>query len=260
MPTSNWQRFSALYGKEMRELRPEIIIVVAMAVLICLTMYAKSGTDARDLFIVPIFLLMGLAGFLPFVASFKLLGREWSTNTIYLIMSLPVSGGMILGTKLAALISQYLLGTLVVIAAALFWVHPHLPEIISSLNAITVSQTRLVQFIPGIAMAYLLSLTWLFYLISVSFLSQLIGKLFTRFNGVITLLVFLATLAFAGWLMDLSRSFCQFSSSFNILGPGLQSSLQQAIVFMGVNSAIYFVVAALIMVVSILVYRYRIEL
>jgi len=260
MQTSAWQRFSALYNKEMRELRPEIVIVVATAVLICLAMYCKSGVDARNLLIFPIFLLMGLAGFLPFVASFKLLGREWSTNTIYLIMSLPVSGEMILGAKLAALISQYLLGTLVVIASAVFWVQPHLPEIVSSINSMTGSEVTLIKFIPGIAMAYLLSLTWLFYLISVSFLSQFIGKLFTRFNGMITLLVFLVTLFLGGWLMEIPRSFINTSSSFNIIGPNIQSSLQQAVLFMGVNSAIYFVVASLVMFISILIYRYRVEL
>jgi len=260
MPTSTWQRFSALYGKEMHELRPEIIIVLVSAALICLTMYFKAGSNTRALLIFPIFLLMGLAAFLPFVASFKLLSKEWSNNTIYLIMSLPVSGEMILGAKLAALISQYLIGTLVVIASAALWVLPHLPEIIRSLNSMTGSDQSLMQFIPGIAMAYLLSVTGLFYLISISFLSQLIGKLFTRFVGLVTLIVFLITLYLGGCLMEIPRSLINASSSFNIIGPNMQASLQQAVLFMGVNSMIYFVAAGLILFVSILVYRYRTEL
>ncbi|MGE5390654.1 MAG: hypothetical protein ACM3PE_06270 [Deltaproteobacteria bacterium] len=260
MHTSAWRRFSALYIKELRELRPEIVIVVAAAVLICLTLFGKSGTSERNLFIFPIFLLMGLAGFLPFVATFKLLGREWSSNTIYLIMSLPAGGGLILGAKLTALISQYLLGTLVVIVSAFVWVYPHLPELVQSLNSMTGSGMQLVQFIPAIAMAYLLSLTWLFYLISASFLSQLISKLFNRFNGVITLIAFIIVLILGGWLMEIPRSLINASSSFNIIGPNIISSLQQAILFMGINSVIYFIVAWLIILTSILIYNYKIEL
>ncbi|NLW90261.1 MAG: hypothetical protein GXY34_01480 [Syntrophomonadaceae bacterium] len=260
MQTSSWRRFSALYSKELRELRPEIVIVVAAAVLICVTMFVKSGTSERDLLVLPIVLLMGLAGFLPFVATFKLLGREWSSNTIYLIMSLPASGELILGAKLAALISQYLLGTLVVIASAVVWLYPHLPELVRSLNSMTGIDMQLAQFIPGIAIAYLLSLTWLFYLISASFLSQLISKLFTRFNGAITLIAFVIILMLGSWLMEISRSFINTSSSINIVGTDVVSGLQQAILFMGINSAIYFIAAGLIMMISILVYNYRIEL
>lgn len=260
MQTSAWQRFSALYSKEMRELRPEIIIVLAIATVICLVMLQRPYSGARDLLIVPIFLLLGLAAFLPFISSFKLLSREWSNNTIYVIMSLPVKGGMILGAKLAALISQYIIGTLVVIAAATLLVYPHLPDTANYINSMTGTDKGLTQLVPGMAMAYLLTITWLFYLTSVSFFSQLVGKLFTRFFGLITIGAFLITLYLGGWLMHIPRTLIHPASSFNIIGPDMATSIQQAIYFMGVNSIIYFVAAALIFFMAILIYDYRIEL
>ena len=134
MPTSTWQRFSALYGKEMRELRPEITIVLVSAAVICLTMYFRSGNE-REFLIVPLFLLMGLAAFLPFICSFKLLNREFSSNTIYFIMSLPVRGGMILSTKYLALLSQYLIGTLAVATSGILLLYPHRDQIDSFLSS-----------------------------------------------------------------------------------------------------------------------------
>jgi ABC-type transport system involved in multi-copper enzyme maturation permease subunit len=61
-----------------------------------------------------LFLLLGLVGFLPLLSSFKLLSREWSHNTVYLVMSLPVSGAMILGSKMMVLLTQYIVGTLLI--------------------------------------------------------------------------------------------------------------------------------------------------
>ena len=65
-----------------------------------LVLYLKVGSMPMAVAIT-MFMVMGLAFFCPIVSSFRL-GQEWNNHTIYLMMLLPV-GGMILGSRLAAL-------------------------------------------------------------------------------------------------------------------------------------------------------------
>lgn len=274
MPTSNGQRFSALYGKEMRELRPEIIIILVCTAVISLTMFSRGGSE-RDFFIVPLFLLMGLAAFLPFISSFKLLNREFSSNTIYFIMSLPVRGGMILSSKYLALLSQYVIGTLAVGAGEFLLLYPHREQIDSFLSSAlgvsgSVSSVALV-----LGLFYLQSVMQLSYALAISFLSQLVGKLTTRMSGLATIGTFLAVLYLGSKIVYLLQQ--QFLTPLNnpaatgpmggLTGLFISSDLgvpaqfvTQVSQYLAVNSGIYFVLALVIMLVSIYVYNHRIEL
>lgn len=273
MPTSAWKRFAALFGKEMRELRPELIIVLVSAVFSALLIYIKSGTS-RDILILPLFLLLGLAGLLPFVASFKLLGREFSSNTIYLVMSLPVSGGMILGSKLTALLCQYLLGTLAVAGGYLLWAYPHISLIENAMRTSLGISDGLSKVMIFLLMGYLQSIALLMYLVAISFFSQLAGKLVNRFSGLVTLGVFLATLYLGSHIIEIIQQqvFPQLSSGAPQRIGGIMAPLaaagtvlpsqffNQITQFFGINSGIFLGLALLIMILCVYVYNWRIEL
>ena len=83
---------------------------------------------------VPAVALMGLAGFLPVITSFRILGREWGQNNIYLMMSLQVSGTMKLGSKLLVLLSEYLAGTLLVGTISSIAIIISFPDLLPELN------------------------------------------------------------------------------------------------------------------------------
>ena len=274
MQTSAMRRFSALYKKEIRELRPEIIIILASAALICLAFYSWSD-EQRPFLIVPLFLLMGLAAFLPFIDSFKLLTREYSSNTIYLTMSLPVRGGMILSSKYLALLSQYLLGTLMVAVSAGVVIYPYRDQI----GQLLTSWLGVNEGFGGVAVVllllYLQNIMQLSFIIAISFLSQLIGRLTTRLPGLATFAAFLAILYLGGQTVStLQQQFLDpITGSGNgqelggIPGVYLQSGLgipaeflQQVHLYLAMNSLIYFLLALLIMLIAVYVYNHRIEL
>ncbi len=251
MSTNKLRMFFALYTKDMRESMPEIVVVAAVAVILNGIFYLRVirpqpvvDTNTLLLLIIPVLMVMGLAVFLPLISSFKLLGREWSNNTVYFIMSLPVSGGMILGSKLLALLTQYVVGTLIAGMTGLVLVWDIMPE--------------LIRFISGqphgfsvVWLFYLLSAAFLIYLISISFFSQIVGRLSARFSGLITGLVFLLTLYIVGKIND-------FTSSLNIrmfadwyttpIGSLLTANLM------------VLVTAAVIFTLAVVVYNKKVEL
>ena len=98
--------FAALYKKHMRETLPEIVVVASVTVLMGLLVYFKMGSLLSAVAAAMV-MVLGLASFLPLISSLRL-GQEWNNNTIYLKMSLPVGGGMILGSRLTALLTQFI--------------------------------------------------------------------------------------------------------------------------------------------------------
>jgi hypothetical protein len=107
MQKNKWRMLGQLYLKDMHDLKAEIIVVLAITLLLDSFIYFSSGYP-RQLIILPVLMTIVLAAFIPLVSSFKMLHREWNDNTVYLVMSLPVSGYMIIGSKLLAIISQFL--------------------------------------------------------------------------------------------------------------------------------------------------------
>ncbi|MEN6351451.1 MAG: hypothetical protein ABFD08_18925 [Syntrophomonas sp.] len=252
MQTSVWKRFAALYGKEMRELLPEMLVVLGLVTVTTVLYYLNPGDYSR-LIIIPYIMLAGLVGLLPFISSCRL-SREWSSNTIYMVMSLPVKGGMILGTKLLALLSQYLINSAFLIMAGFLLVLPHL-NLINSGDMAQLNALLQRGFVPML-LAYLLSLAGLSYIISLSFFSQLAGKLVSRFSGAFTVLVFIGTFWLSGHLVDLI-----------MVQTGLQLEIknqfqlvESANAFLGLNSFILASLALLLLGLGASVYNRRIEL
>lgn len=195
MQANRFKMFAALYGKEMRELYAEITIVALLAAVVNMVLFFRlDNSPFRYILFLPNIMLFGLACFLPFISSFKLIYREWRSNTIYMLLSLPVKGASVLGAKLAALLTQYVMGTFAVMGACLLLVLALMgPEVTQGLQELyrETGLTASQLFGEGLLL-YLLSMGVLIYLVSISFGSQLVGKMVRRYSGLLTVVVFIA--------------------------------------------------------------------
>lgn len=261
MQTSSLKKFFKLYAKEMRELRPEILIVLIATLVIDIFFYFKAQ-DLPVVIVGPFMMILGLAALLPFISSFKLLGREWNSNTVYLLLSLPVKGGSILGSKLLALLSQYLIGTVVVsvggiILAALLFPEPGLAETLRQAQALGID-TRIQTMLSSGLLLFLMSLAGMAYVICISFFSQLLGKLVRRFSGPATAIVFVATF----WLMGKAMTpiWQQLGSYSQLHMNQYNFSIAALNQLVGINTLIMLLGTAIVFIAAVLVYNHKIEL
>ncbi|HBQ26771.1 MAG TPA: hypothetical protein DD791_10300, partial [Syntrophomonas sp.] len=179
-----------------------------------------------------------------------------------LLLSLPVKGGNILGSKLLALLTQYLIGTVVVttggvILTFLLFPEPGLAETLRQVQASGID-TRLQTIISSGGLFYLMSLVGMAYIIAISFFSQLLGKLVTRFSGLITAIVFIATF----WLMNkLMTPIWQQLGNYNQLHMSqFNFSIAAFNQLVGMNTLIMLAGTAIVFVAAVLVYNHKIEL
>lgn len=246
MAASKFKMFKSLYLKDLREARVEVLIVAIATLVSILWIFAKTEGDSRMIIMVPAVALMGLAGFLPVITSFRILGREWGQNTIYLMMSLPVSGTMMLGSKLLVLLSEYLAGTLLVGTISSIAIIISFPDLLPELNR----QADLILMTKILISLYAASIAAIVYLFSCSFLSQLFGKLFSRASGFITLVVFLLLLFGPG----------KFSPE---LGWNLHyqaTDVASSIAFIWIYVGITLVLALLLLAASVWIWERKMEL
>ncbi len=246
METSKSKMFKSLYLKDLREVRTEIIVVAAVAIILISWAYLRTDGLARGIIIAPMAFALGLAGFLPIITSFRLLGREWSNSTIYMMMSLPVSGSMILGSKLAVLLTEYLAGTLIVLLSGGIALLTSFPDIWQEF----IGNPYYIQLAAAV---YLVSITGIFFIFCNSFLSQVAGRLFKKASGFISALVFLGVFITAGKIMPetdvlLTQSQLLVSCSMQDIGVILT------------KGAIDLAFAALLFIAAVIIWERRIEL
>lgn len=238
MQTSKLKMFGQLYLRDMRELAGEIVLVLAVIIILdglCFFRCASAGAV-----IAPAFMTLGLAAFLPMISSFKLLKREWSGNTIYLIMSLPVSGTMVLGSKLAALLTQYIIGTLAAGITGLYL----LIQMVPPFKAVMLNQPVLIT---RAEILFGFSLLFLALLIATSFLSQLVGSLVPRFAKLTTVIMFVLVLYLMGHLVD-NYSMLILEHYSSVVLPSYWAAL-------GMAALVFIVMAG-----SVYLYDHRIEI
>lgn len=251
MQKSRLKMLGQLYLKDMHDLKAEIIIVLAITLLLDTWIYYISGYR-RQVVILPTALsvglvvliplmTMGLAAFIPLVSSFKMLGREWNSNTVYLIMSLPVSGTMIMISKLLAVLSQFLIGTLVagVTGGLMLW------------NIFPEVQPFITQNVHHFIYLYLMLVVLLLYLTTSSFLSQVIGHLSRRYSGLITTAIFIVIIYVVGKITDV------FDGLFPTIHSGTGNIISGAIWY---YIGMYFVAALLLMALTVYIYDHKVEL
>jgi len=256
MSSSKLKMFGQLYWKDLHEVIPEILIVVIGVVLVTASFLLRSS-EPSPVMIFPLILLLGLAGLLPLVASFKLLSREWSNNTVYLIMSLPVSGAMVMGAKMLVLISQYIAGTLLIaISGYLLYANGLYQYFTPSQPGYMILQNN-PDLIKYLLAFYLSGLVLLTFLCCTSFLSQVVGKLSSRFSGLITAAAFIATLVLSGKIMDALGT---DNNAANLMVMRMTSTADNFLSNLNLSSLSYLLLAAVIFILAAIIYDRKLEL
>lgn len=255
MQTSKARRFWTLYKKELRELAPDIIIVIAASILLNIYMYYKMSEYSlaeSPFFAFSLVLTCGLAGFLPLISSFKL-SREWSNQTVYLIMSLPVSGASILGAKLLALLTQLLIGGLAAGTAGAIAIYAVFPEeckyMMENIHTIADPYTTMASLA-------LLGISTVMFWCCVSFLAQVIGKLVHKYSGVLTAVSFIAIIV----LINKGMGFITAQFNFDPAHLNLQFSQAGVSTYFCSASIVTLIVSALLFTIAAVIYDRKLEL
>lgn len=256
MHSSKMKMLGQLYMKDLHEIIPELVIVACGVVLVTVGYFLRASNDPNPVIVLPLMLLFGLAGLLPLVASFKLLSREWTNQTVYLIMSLPVSGWMVLGTKLLVLISQYIVGTLLIGGSAYLLYITSLYQFFAPGQPahMLLQNPDLFKYMLAI---YLSGTMFLIFLCCVSFLSQVVGKLSRKFSGLITAVTFIATLIISGRIMDI---FGVGQYSANPIALRMMESSSHFAYSMNLTSLGQLLIAVLIFILAVVIYNKKLEL
>lgn len=250
------RKFFTLYQKEMRELLPEILVVAGLALLV-LVLALTVAEPFNRIMLLPLMMLIGLAGLLPVVSSFKLVSREWTSNSIYLLLSLPVGGTSVLGAKLAALITQYLVGALITAATFILLsatAFPEIQELLRVLNHLNNSMDPSLQsqLVWGRLLILLATVSTLAFVISISFFSQIAGRLVRRGQGLITGGIFVVFM----WLtLKVIFGFFQF-----LYGAGILTAYSSPLAKNGCFLAVTAFLAVIIFTVTAVIYDRKVEL
>lgn len=102
-----------LFRKEFKSILP-LYGVYAVLVGLChlLLLYKRASLDNDSIFVISLVIPVVFLGLISVGIGYYQLQVEWKTNSIYLLLSLPVRGWMILTTKLAAVLSLITLSLL----------------------------------------------------------------------------------------------------------------------------------------------------
>ncbi|WP_308639882.1 hypothetical protein [Paenibacillus silvisoli] len=102
--------FRKLFMKEWRSILPLYGVFAAVVLLLHVFVLFKSGAWSDDiLLILSVFLPFLFAGVIAVGTGYYQLHTEWRTNSIYLLMSLPVRGWKVLMAKWTATLSLLIL-------------------------------------------------------------------------------------------------------------------------------------------------------
>ena len=125
-----------LFLKEMKSVLPLFgVYALAVVLLHFFTLYKSSVWDNDSIFVVSIVLPFIFAGVLTVGAGYYQLHVEWKTNSIYLLLSLPIRGWKVLSTKLAAVLVLFILTMLWIgISFSLILLRTHLTELLENGN------------------------------------------------------------------------------------------------------------------------------
>lgn len=210
MEISKGKMFRTLFKKDLLLGKNESLLILGFIIIGNLFLYYKAQTTwpTELAFGLSTFLLM----FVPislFFRAFSSISSEWKENTVYLMMSLPVSGSMILISKLLALVTRLIF---LLIAALPFTV-----ILFNKLSAELLFGKIVINMeLIFIASKYfiIIILFYILYLVMALFSAQ-IGRLFKKFSGFISLVTFIVTNLIVTTLMEYSYKIARIGG-FNI--------------------------------------------
>lgn len=194
------QKIWMLYKKDVMNLRMESLLLLAFALGINALAYvqilrADSPLNATGYGVLSSMVVFG-AMFWLFIRSFSLVSSEWKDNTLHMIMPLPVGGKSIFFSKLMALFSQIFVVGSITVALSLGAVTLilGLEEVASFFGMFNIaSEELIIRNIGEIIKFFSLLFVYFAQLLVVVFFSSVVGRMFKKFAGVITFVVFVAT-------------------------------------------------------------------
>ncbi|MFC4104145.1 hypothetical protein [Paenibacillus xanthanilyticus] len=187
--------FRNLFRKEVKSLFPLFAVYgVAVTVLQMIVKFKGEAWGDDAMLVISIFMPFLFASMLVVGVGFFQLGTEWRTNTIYLLMSLPMRGWKVLAAKLAALL-LLLVGTLAWMGVSFSLILlRNLWEALFSDQAFGEISATLLNMAGNSSWIYLLAIALLVLLAQFAFLC---GQLVARFRWVVVLAAFFGGL----WLI-----------------------------------------------------------
>ncbi|MDS1029796.1 hypothetical protein RDV78_04640 [Bacillota bacterium LX-D] len=257
MRNNKFKMAFALYKKDLHELLPEIILVAVLAIMI---MLGLTIWGIGPVVILPLVILCGLAYFLPVLDSFKMLFKEWSTNAIYLVLSLPVSGNMVFGVKLLALLTQFIIGILITGVTCFITLLFGMAETDTSWAQIWgIFGTDFNVYLKLSLLLFLLTVAVLTFLICLSFFSSILGKVIKKYSGVVTFASFIIFWNLAGKVINYIFSFMGNSPNMHLDLANLpvQNNL---LLPLGEIALVYFLTALVFFIAATQVYQRKTEL
>ncbi|MBD2870331.1 hypothetical protein [Paenibacillus arenilitoris] len=187
--------FRKLFAKELRSVLPlAVVFAVAIVLLHFFVLYKSPVWDDDFIMVMSLFLPFLLTAVLAVGAGYYQLHIEWKTNSIYLLLALPIRGWKVMTAKLAAVLTMFVCSVLwIAISFALILLRSKWDEVSAAED-----MTELVPAMLNLALHtfWMYALAVLFLLAVVQF-AFLCGQLVARFKGVVVLAAFLGAL----WLV-----------------------------------------------------------
>ncbi|SNS11942.1 hypothetical protein SAMN05446037_1004164 [Anaerovirgula multivorans] len=196
MKPSNGNTLFSLYKKDLLSVKFESLMILATIFLGHLYFSYKILTGWPEPTILGVtstifFIVM----FVIFIGTFTSVSREWSNNTIYLVMSLPVSGKKIFLSKLLAVMTQLvILGGASILVGSLLSSYFLGADIIAQVFGFFSTHQLLKVLVMGIILLFF----GIIQIILVAFFSTMVGRAFKKFSWLITFFTFIFTNIFIG--------------------------------------------------------------
>lgn len=192
MKISGGKKLFTLYKKDLAASKFDTLLILGFIIAGNLLLFYKAKTSW------PLDMSLGLStlflGFVPlftFFKAFSFIREEWKENTVYFMMSLPTTGNTIFLSKFLAILTQFfILGAVAVLFTAIFMLMQlEIQQIWTVIREVSNIQQIVWEFGK---IGIITSLSFAMVIIT-AFFSAVIGKLFRKFSGLITFIVFIAT-------------------------------------------------------------------
>lgn len=188
MAVSRWNIFKQLFKKDWEQVRTETYFVLALALTVNMVVNILNIRQAT-----PLFVFIFIAPFLvPLYSAVQLFRREWSGGTIYLLLSLPVSGFPIFFSKLLAVLLEFMIQILGVFGLTIVFVYLFGTD--DPRPAFNFNFACTGNMVHALGMASLIMLGGLALVTAAIFFSQSLGRLVPKYQDLSAFVFFLLSL------------------------------------------------------------------
>ena len=192
MKFSNGKKLFTLYKKDLAASKFETLLILGFIIVGNLFLLYKTKTAwPLDMAIALSMLALGFVPLFTFFKAFNFIREEWKENTVYFMMSLPTTGNIIFLSKFLALLTQFFILGAVALTFSISFIlmQSGIQQAWIAMRGIGDMQQAIWE-ISKVGIIMFLSFAMV---IITAFFSAVVGKLFRKFSGLITFIVFIAT-------------------------------------------------------------------